>query len=82
MRQEVADCQEGIGILLDPFEIFVDALEDLLVVRVLKVVYPEAGLLVAVIFHKYIQDCCQEFALFLQGEVRNLGGHVLIYELV
>ena len=56
LRQEVADCQKGIGILLDPFEILVDAFEDLLVGRVLKIVDPEAGLLVVVIFLKDIQN--------------------------
>merc|ERR1712236_190299 len=61
LRQEVADSQEGISILLDPSKIFVDVLEDLLVVRVIEEVYPEAGVLVATIFHKDIQDCSQKF---------------------
>ena len=73
LRQKIADCQEAVGVLLDPSEIFVDAFEDLAVGRVFKVVDPEAGLCEAVIFLKYAQDCSQEFALFLQSEVRNLG---------
>ena len=78
LRQKIADCQEAVGVLLDLCEIFVDAFEDLAVGRVFKIVDPETGLCETVIFLKYVQDCSQEFALFLQGEVRNLSWHILI----